>query len=102
MKVVNPTSRTLTAVPEALRNLWAHRGLIRNFTSRDISQRYRNSIIGYFWTVLEPLLLSAVYYFLHHHFWQSGRKVPFVDHSRCGLAIFLERPQRIRELLDGQ
>ena len=57
-------SKTLTAVPEALRNLWAHRGLIRNFTSRDISQRYRNSIIGYFWTILEPLLLSAVYYFL--------------------------------------
>ena len=64
LKIVNPVSKTLTAVPEALRNLWTHRGLIRNFTSRDISQRYRNSIIGYFWTILEPLLLSAVYYFL--------------------------------------
>ena len=64
LKIVNPMSKTLTAVPEAIGNLWAHRGLIRNFTSRDISQRYRNSIIGYFWTVLEPLLLSAVYYFL--------------------------------------
>ena len=64
LKIVNPVSKSLTAVPEALGNLWTHRGLIRNFTSRDISQRYRNSIIGYFWTILEPLLLSAVYYFL--------------------------------------
>ena len=64
LQVVNPTSKALTAVPEAISNLWSHRNLIRNFASRDISQRYRNSIIGYFWTVLEPLLLSAVYYFL--------------------------------------
>ena len=64
LHIVNPTSKTLTAVPEAIGNLWSHRNLIRNFASRDISQRYRNSIIGYFWTVLEPLLLSAVYYFL--------------------------------------
>ena len=64
LHTVNPTSKTLTAVPEAMGNLWSHRNLIRNFASRDISQRYRNSIIGYFWTVLEPLLLSAVYYFL--------------------------------------
>ena len=64
LSIVNPVSKTITAFPEALSNFWEHKGLIRNFTSRDISQRYRNSIAGYFWTVLEPLLLSAVYYFL--------------------------------------
>ena len=53
LHIVNPTSKALTAVPEAISNLWSHRNLIRNFASRDISQRYRNSIIGYFWTVLE-------------------------------------------------
>ena len=64
LAIINPTSKTHTAVFESGHNLWKNRGLIRNFVSRDISQRYRNSIIGYFWTVLEPLLLSAVYYFL--------------------------------------
>ncbi|MDE0953954.1 MAG: ABC transporter permease [Candidatus Poseidoniales archaeon] len=64
LTIVNSVSKTITAFPEALSNFWKHKGLIRNFTSRDISQRYRNSIAGYFWTVLEPLLLSAVYYFL--------------------------------------
>lgn len=64
LAIINPTSKTHTAVLESGSNIWKNRGLIRNFVSRDISQRYRNSIIGYFWTVLEPLLLSAVYYFL--------------------------------------
>jgi ABC-type polysaccharide/polyol phosphate export permease len=64
LHVVNPSCSTLSAAPQGFRNLWNHRGLLRNFASRDISQRYRNSIVGYFWTVLEPLLLSAVYYFL--------------------------------------
>ncbi|MDA8758616.1 ABC transporter permease [Candidatus Poseidonia alphae] len=64
LSIINPTSKTPTAVFEASGNIWKNKGLIRNFISKDISQRYRNSIIGYFWTVLEPLLLSAVYYFL--------------------------------------
>jgi len=64
LEIINPISKTSTAVFEACGNIWKSKGLIRNFVSRDISQRYRNSIIGYFWTVLEPLLLSAVYYFL--------------------------------------
>ena len=56
-------SKTLTAVPEAFRNLWTHRGLIRNFTSGDISQRYHLHH-RIFLDRAEPLLLSAVYYFL--------------------------------------
>ncbi len=64
LSVVNPVVGTLGALPNGFRNLLKHKGLIRNLVSRDISQRYRNSIMGYFWTILEPLLLSAVYFFL--------------------------------------
>lgn len=64
LDTINPISKSSTAILEAFGNIWGNKGLIRNFVSRDISQRYRNSILGYFWTVLEPLLLSAVYYFL--------------------------------------
>ena len=64
LSVVNPVVGTFAALPNGFRNLLKHKGLIRNLVSRDISQRYRNSIMGYFWTILEPLLLSAVYFFL--------------------------------------
>jgi ABC-type polysaccharide/polyol phosphate export permease len=42
----------------------SHRFLIRNLVRREIRGKYRNAILGYTWTVLEPLLLAAVYYFL--------------------------------------
>ena len=64
LSIVNPSCSIFNAFPKGISNLWSHRNLIRNFASRDISQRYRNSIIGYFWTILEPLLLSMVYYTL--------------------------------------
>ena len=64
LSIVNPISRSFSAIPKSFSNLWTNRSLIRNFVSRDISQRYRKSIVGYFWIILEPLLLSAVYYML--------------------------------------
>ena len=31
---------------------------------RDLAVRFRNSILGYFWSLVEPLMLTAVYYVL--------------------------------------
>jgi ABC-type polysaccharide/polyol phosphate export permease len=38
--------------------------LTKNLIGRTVRGRYRNSMLGYFWSVLEPLMLSIVYYFL--------------------------------------
>ena len=38
--------------------------LTKNLVGRTVRGRYRNSMLGYLWSVLEPLLLSIVYYFL--------------------------------------
>jgi lipopolysaccharide transport system permease protein len=38
--------------------------LIRSMVRRDILARYRGSVGGAFWTVLNPLLLMATYYFV--------------------------------------
>lgn len=35
--------------------------LVANFIQRDIRLKYRGSVLGYFWSLLEPLLLSAVF-----------------------------------------
>ena len=42
--------------------VWQRRSLIFNFAVTDLKIRYRNSILGFFWTILEPLLLLAVLY----------------------------------------
>src|ERR1041385_2699254 len=44
-----------------LRALYRHRQLIAALTARDLKARYRGSILGYFWSLANPLLLLAVY-----------------------------------------
>ena len=41
--------------------LLRHRQLIAALTARDLKARYRGSILGYFWSLANPLLLLAVY-----------------------------------------
>jgi lipopolysaccharide transport system permease protein len=45
-------------------NLWPHRGLTLSLVRRDIAARYRGSLGGGLWTVLNPLLLILTYYFV--------------------------------------
>jgi len=44
-----------------LSTLYRHRQLIAALTARDLKARYRGSLLGYFWSLANPLLLLAVY-----------------------------------------
>jgi lipopolysaccharide transport system permease protein len=44
-----------------LRNLYRYRQLIAALTARDLKARYRGSLLGYFWSLANPLLMLAVY-----------------------------------------
>ncbi|MDX1582130.1 MAG: ABC transporter permease [Thermoanaerobaculia bacterium] len=46
---------------DSIRQLIRSRQLIVTLTSRDLKARYRGSILGYFWSLANPLLLLAVY-----------------------------------------
>jgi len=55
----------LMSVPfSAIKQMFHHRFLIRNVVSREVRGKYRNAILGYGWTVIEPALLTVVYFFL--------------------------------------
>lgn len=45
----------------ALRLLWRHRSLVAVLVRRELDARYRASFLGFFWSLLNPLLLLAVY-----------------------------------------
>lgn len=47
-----------------MRTIWNHRSLMRSMVRRDILGRYRGSFGGWFWTVLNPLLLMSTYFFV--------------------------------------
>ena len=45
----------------ALAETVRYRGLLRNLLARDLSVRYKNSVLGFVWTLLNPLLLMVVF-----------------------------------------
>lgn len=56
-----------------LRELWQYRTLIRSLVTRELKIRYKNSVLGIFWSMVSPLvqvfvMTIAVSYFMH-----SGR-----------------------------
>src|SRR5689334_7865512 len=47
--------------PSALRELWNFRQLIALLVVRELKVRYKRSVFGLLWTMLNPLLLMIVY-----------------------------------------
>lgn len=62
--------------------IWQKRSLIYNFAITDLKIRYRNSVLGFFWTVLEPLLLLGVLYIVFTNIFKTQ-----IDHY--GLYLLL-------------
>ena len=46
------------------KNITDYFPVLSNFIQRDIQLKYRNSLFGFFWSLIEPLMLSGVYYIL--------------------------------------
>ena len=46
---------------DGLRDLIRHRALIGVLVARELKARYRGSVLGYLWSLLNPLLMLAVY-----------------------------------------
>jgi lipopolysaccharide transport system permease protein len=74
---------TLFTAP--LHTIFEHRRLIGSMVRRDILARYRGSFGDVFWTVLNPLLLMATYFFV---FGIVLRTRFGADQSRTGFALY--------------
>lgn len=57
----NPSTSLVGGLVKMWRDVWRYEYLISNFVRRDLRVQYRNSALGYFWSLLDPLLLSGVY-----------------------------------------
>jgi lipopolysaccharide transport system permease protein len=49
-------------IARKLAELWAYRELIRNMVMRDLKARYKHSILGYFWSLLNPLMTMLIFW----------------------------------------
>ncbi len=62
-----------------LRSIWSYRGFIFGSVKREFQSRYRNSLLGAAWTVLNPLAMIVVYTVIFSQVMKA--KLPGVDNS---------------------
>src|SRR4051812_22768952 len=53
--------------------LWQYRDLVIQLASRDIKVRYKRSVLGVAWTMLNPLLMMTVLTLAFSHIFQTDR-----------------------------
>jgi len=52
--------------------LTRYRGLIQSLVARELKARYRGSVLGFFWSFINPLLLLLIYSFVFKYFLPRG------------------------------
>lgn len=82
--------KELVNLPGLLRNLFSRREIIRILTWRDFAARFRGSVFGAAWALLQPLLMMVVYtlvfsVFLKIRFGSSESPYTFAVYLLCGL-----------------
>lgn len=70
-----------------LARLLRYRGLIQTLVIRDLKARYRGSVLGYFWSFVNPLMLIGIYSFVFSTIMPNAeeRTKPFVVFMFCGI-----------------
>jgi lipopolysaccharide transport system permease protein len=69
-----------------LRAIWAYRGFIRGSVKREFQIKYRNSLLGAAWSIINPLAMIVVYTVIFAQVMQA--KLPGVD-STFAYSIYL-------------
>src|SRR6478752_297512 len=71
-----------------LAQLPRYRGLIQSLVARELKARYRGSVLGFFWSFINPLLLLLVYSFVFTYVMPSSqdpRVLPYSLFMFCGI-----------------
>jgi homopolymeric O-antigen transport system permease protein len=70
-----------------LEQLLRYRGLIQSLVARELKARYRGSVLGFFWSFVNPLLLLSIYTFVFAYILQNTetKTQPYPVFMFCGL-----------------
>lgn len=69
--------------------LWQYRELFYFFTWRDIKVKYKQTILGFFWAILQPFLMMLIFtFFFSKVFDNNSILVPYPVFVYCGLIIW--------------
>src|SRR2546423_1452249 len=84
--VIRPPSRWTSL---GLRELWRFRELVFFFTWRDVKVRYKQTVLGAAWALLQPFMTMMVFTLVFHRFGKIGTgSTPYPLFALTGLSLW--------------
>lgn len=74
-------------VRQRLGDVWRYRELLLSLVRKELKVKYKNSVLGFLWSMLNPLLTLVVYYFVFQVVLRNGIPL-FAVFLLCGLLIW--------------
>ena len=72
----------------SLRDFWRYRYLLRNLINKDFKLKYRRSILGVVWSVLNPLMMNVIMVVVFSTILQAADPKAFSVYLLCGQLLF--------------
>ena len=86
---VGPKPGLFRGTVASIRDIWAHRELTTLLVKRELRARYKNSSLGFVWSMLKPLAQLLVYYFVIGELMKFGTGIPdFGIYIFAGLTVW--------------
>jgi ABC-2 type transport system permease protein len=73
---VAPPRKLISGTVFTARAIWAHRDLLKLLVRRDLTSRYKDSALGFLWSLVRPLTLLLIYYVAIGKFLSAERSIP--------------------------
>lgn len=76
MRVAGPRPGFARGTVSSIKDIVAHRELLSSLVRRELKSRYKDSALGFVWSLIRPLAMLAIYYVALGKFLQNERYVP--------------------------
>jgi ABC-type polysaccharide/polyol phosphate export permease len=88
MKVYDSSARQIPVISQ-MQSIYENRGLLRLLVVRDLTVRYKRSIIGVWWSLLNPLFTTGVLYYVFNTVFKSRLPggAPFLPYLLSGVLL---------------
>ncbi len=88
MQVYDSSVRQIPVISQ-IKSIYENRGLLRLLVVRDLTVRYKRSIIGVWWSLLNPLFTTAVMFYVFNTVFKSKlpNGAPFLPYLLSGVLL---------------
>lgn len=89
LQSVTPSREGIGGFFRTFGDIWNHRQLLGLLVRRDVKARYKDSILGMLWTLINPLVQLGVYFLVMGQILGAARGIPdFAIYIFSGLTIY--------------